>query len=612
MAILSRSQQKELILKPRNGAELNKALKKRVRTNLHAETETDCDNLDAGHTRFLDWVSDILRNDENLARFKSLYRPPVPTNELVASIFTEFEKIFEAQNSFEKFDFSAPEFEQDFTDYRKRLGDYSYWATQGFEAFKTGIDNILVVDLPGREQAKQIDGKPSPYYYILDLARVIDIENTKVKGRDANGRDFYYFKAEYLIFRETDADGRENIFCFDDEKFTRFIKTEGGELIWVEDVLHDLGYCPARSFWTTPLNSKTTIQKSGPITGSVSDLDWLLFFQISERYLQLYAPFPIYAVYEPKCNYRELDGMKRRCIDGFLEIEGQRAIGHNKTKCPQCSAAVKVGPGNVLKIKVPKDRTSDFDLMANPMKVIPAEVTSLDYVRKTINEYKSEIFTKCVGRSQDQDGAQAKNELQVNSSFESSEAKLLNVKRNFEIIKLFTLETVARLRYGSDYLGGVVNFGDKFYNKSESKELAEYEQAVKNGLPAYELALRREDIYEARYRNNPKMKERLKILRNLEPYPDLTVDKIQDLRRNLPELVSLSDIVIKLNFNGFIDRFEREQANLNTYASEIDFSRKIDLIREELVKYAAEHLAGIQPPAAPPAAPPGVPAPAAA
>jgi hypothetical protein len=606
MAILSRSQQLKLIKSPKNAVEIAKALAKKDRSSLHAEAETETQVLAGpGHIRFLQWVRAVLQNEESYARFESLYRPPVPTNELVESIFQEYERVFEAQNSFERFDFSDPELALDFADYRKKIGDLAYWSTQGFETFKTSIDDVLIVDLPkmAEDPDPSASKYPEPYYYTLDLRRVVDIENVKVKSKDAQGNDFYFFKTEYVIFKEfyfVEETKQTFIFVFDDAKFSRFSLPENGEPVWLEDVPHDLGYCPARSFWTTPLNSRSTIQKRGPITNNLSDLDWLLFFAIAERYLQLYAPFPIYAMYKPRCDYKETAGAKRRCIDGYLEIDGARSIGHDRERCPKCATKFRVGPGNIQYFSVPKEST-DPDLMANPMRVIPAETNSLDYVRATLKELKKEIFTSCVGRSQDPQNNQAKNEKQIDSSFQSSEAALLKVKRNFEIIKHFALDTVARLRYGADYLGGVVNFGDKFYNKSEGDEVNEYSEAVKNNLPGYELAIRRDEINEARYRNNPKMLERLKILKHLEPYPGITLEGVQKMRKDMPDLVSLNELVIKLNFGAFVDRFEREQADVSLFASAAEFAKKIELIRSELQKYAAEYLAGIvaaKPPAA--------------
>jgi hypothetical protein len=562
----------------------------------------------------------MLNSEPNFDRFRNLARPPFVTNELTEGIFNSFEKVFESQNGFEKFDFSSPELEEDFADYRKRIGDFNFWETQGMETFKNSIDNILVVDLPRLEtdelgQVKPMAGdRPEPYYYLLDINRLHDYDATRVIGSDeflgtGAHKEFYYFKAEYIIFKETAENVDEYyVYVYDDASYRVFLQRKNGDPILVSESLHELGFCPARSFWTTPLNSNSKLLKRGPITNSLSDLEWLLFFHICEHYAQLYLSFPIVAMYRNKCSYKETaeGSQKRSCVGGFLEVPGSRVIGVREP-CPRCSNAGKVGPGHIIYIDPPKDG-DDINLMSEPIKVIPTDTESLEYVQKRIREMKQEIRVACVGRSMDTNDASAKNELQVESGFESSEAILLKIKRNFEIVHEFALDTVARLRYGAEYLGGVVNYGDEFLQKTEGQEMEEYKTAVENKLPSHELHERRKDIYKARYRNDPKRQERLRILENLEPFPDLTPEQLLGLHKLNAGMIQEEDVILKMNFVTFINRFERERAPIVLFGSAIDFKRRIDLIREDLLMYVAEYKTKlVLPPTPPPGAPPGGP-----
>jgi hypothetical protein len=232
--------------------------------------------------------------------------------------------------------------------------------------------------------------------------------------------------------------------------------------------------------------------------------------------------------------------------------------------------------------------------MTNPIKIIPTDTDSLEYIKTRIAELKNEITVNCIGRSKDTNEATAKNEMQVETGLESSEAILLKAKRNFEIIHEFALDTVCRLRYGDQYLGGVVNYGDEFLQKTEGEEMDEYKIAVENKLPSYELSERRKDIYKARYRNDPKRQERLKILENLEPFPDMTLGELLAFRQSNPSLIAEDDVIIKMHLNAFVNRFERERAPLTLFGSAIEFKRKIDLIREDLIAYAQEYKKGIE------------------
>lgn len=593
MAHLSTLEAIKRIKEPKNAREIREAREKRWRHQLHTESTMNNTTQSNGSELFLSWVKSVLRSDENYSRFKSLYRHPLSTGTLSKEIFDEFEKVFDAQNAHENFEFTDPLLENDMQGYRQKIGDFQFWPTQGFSTFKNDIDNVMVIDLPklardaNGNTIQALSNRPEPYYFILDIDNMIDIDNTKVMGVETlTDKSFVYFRTEYLIFKGDDG----LVYVFDDDYFRAFEQKDGNEPRLIVEERHNLGFCPARSFWTDPLNSRTNIQKQNVITKAISEFDWLLFFSIAGKYLELYAPFPIYAVYKGRCDYKEEGGSKRKCVDGYLESDGSRAIGSSRTACPKCSNKIKVGPGNIMEIKPPSGDDTP-DLMANPMKVIPAEVESLDFVNKKIAAIKAEIFSACVGRSKEADSQAAKNEDQIAAGFESAQSALLNVKRNFEVIKQFTLDTIARLRYGTQYLGCSINLGDEFFKATEGQEMASYDAAKKAGLPEYDLAVRREGIDNAKYANNPKTRERIKIMQALMPFPDQTPKELAEIRKEMPEAVPIKKYILKLNFSEYINKFEREQANLTLFGSKLEFGTKIKQIYGVLLKYAEEDLA---------------------
>lgn len=594
MASLSVSQAIELIKNPKNNKELVRARIKRDRHRLHTEPETECDDSfrwSRHHTRFLDWVKRILKSDDNYQRFRELYRPPIATNELVESIFSQFHKVFESENKYEKFNFTDADLNADAEAYRKTIGDFHFWETQGFEHMKDSIDDILIIDMPRYDPDTQMDpdaddNYPQPYYYFLDIEQVIDMENTRVKAVDYGEEESYFFKTEYIIFWED----KTTICVFDDQFYRTFTKTDGAEPKLVSEVPHDLGYCPARSFWTTPLNNRTNILKRGPITVSISRLDYYEFKDISAQILKLYASYPIYAVYKGICNYKDPVN-KTRCVDGWLVGEQWNSQYPEKgnQRCPKCSNKMKVGWGNILELQAPQDK-SDPDLLANPVKVIPAEKESVTIATEELDCLWDDIYRACVGGDMEQDKNQAKNEDQISAGFESKTAKLLWVKKNFEAIHSFALDTVFRLRYGDQYISGTIDYGDVFFQKDEKTSMDEYVLAKEQQLPAFDLAIRRDKINETRYRNNPDMIERLRILANLDPFPDDNIISIAVTLSNMPEIVDPVDLCVKTHFNRFISRFEREQASILLFGASLPFDIKIKTIYQILQGYGTEYL----------------------
>ena len=95
-----------------------------------------------------------------------------------------------------------------------------------------------------------------------------------------------------------------------------------------------------------------------------------------------------------------------------------------------------------------------------------------------------------------------------------------------------------------------------------------------------------QQIIETEYRNNPQQMQRMIILGDLEPYRHLTRNEVQGLYDK--GIVSIEELLIKLNFADFVKRFERENMNIISFGETIDYDRKIDTIKERLMDYARE------------------------
>lgn len=594
MARLSRNQVSELIKKPVNGYEIKSAQRKKRRNNLHTQAITDAEIKSVsrmpGHAEFLRWVKNLLGNNQNYQRYEHLYRPPVPTNELAESIFSEFQKVFEAHDQFFKFEFTDPEFESDFEAYRDKISDEEFMQEDGFATFKGSIDSFVVIDMPSLQYdgegnpivSPDVDPLPEPYPCIIDIDRVIDADATKKRLFDPEKElTRYAFNVEYIIYH----DGNNRIIAIDDDFYRVFLKEENtSDYVFKAEYAHGLGFCPAKSFWNTPLNERSIIQKLGRIDNSLSEMDWLLFWKMARKYLEMYAPFPIYVKFKEKCNYID-EELGARCNRGILEYTSN---GSRKTKqCPKCNEKISPGPGNVFEVDSPQAK-DDVNLLEKPMTVIPAEEVSLTYIDKRDRELEEAIFYKCVGRGSDPPNDQAQNEKQIQAQFESRQNVLLNVKRNFEIIHHFILDTICRLRYGDNYIQATVNYGTEFFLKDAKAHEEEYKMAKDNGLPLYELAARRKMIYHAKYKNNPDKLERSKILSHLEPYPDLTISELLDLKAKAGRFIDDRELFLKLNFNTLIDKFEREQISILQFGRLLEMNFRISRIKEVLMSYVDE------------------------
>jgi hypothetical protein len=84
------------------------------------------------------------------------------------------------------------------------------------------------------------------------------------------------------------------------------------------------------------------------------------------------------------------------------------------------------------------------------------------------------------------------------------------------------------------------------------------------------------------------MRQRMYILKQLEPYRHMTMDELTALQGQ--SVVDPLQFIVKMNFSAFIDRFERENINITEFGSQLPFARKITIINEQLNSYAQEQL----------------------
>lgn len=578
MARLSADQAIKVLKTPKNSTFIASARKQEQRLVLHTEPIPDKEALPSGAFQDLcNWVKSFL-SAEKYARWLQMLITPVDTVESCKAIFDELSKIYDAQDSFQKYEFVAPELGDDFLAYTEKLRDADFWKNQAFDALRRAINSFLVIDLP----ATQNSDRPEPYYFMLSIDNVHDVD---IRLNDGS--------LEYIAFYQGPL--KVVIIC---EEFYRVAEKPetGGEWTFTSEIPHSkydaagkvidgLGYCPATSFYNIAISGSAYINKRGPITDVLGKLDYLLFWRASQRYYHLYGSYPIIVSYEEECTYKDAKG--NTCNEGFVNTyvrdpfeEGGEIT--TQIECPACQMRKMIGPGSVWTVTPPRNKDG-FDAMENPVKMISAGTDLLEWGSGNTDALEMEIYWACVGDDGEKMNKQAVNEDQVSANFESKETILNRINEQMERAKKFCLDTVAILRYGRNYfVKSVVKNGNDYFLKSEAELTDNITKAKGAGLPLYYIDAIVEKLVQTKAKNNPDQQQRFVILQNLEPYPHLTIAQMQAMR--LDEL-DPQGYVVKLNFPTFIMQFEREQTNIVEFASLQNFNIKIKLISETLISY---------------------------
>lgn len=567
---LELNQIKQILQKPTKRQTIQKAVNMQRRLRFHTETNVAVSDINQPTTIFLDWVRQLLPKDKfNI--FLHLFKFPLLTPAVVEDVYRELERVFYSRNSSSSYQFTDSELAEDWSQYKKNnLNEPEVWKTTGWKRMQVSPNSILVVDLP----QVQASLRPEPYFYWLEIDAVIDYQTSKL---DEN-------QFEWLIFKQPE----HRIAVFDDTSIRVYQLNEKNEIqSLISEAKHDLGYCPARFFWSTQLNEKNKDLKKNPITKELSNLDWYLFFSISKQHLDLYAPYPIYSAYEADCNF-ENNETGDYCDGGFLRnAKGEYKILNDGTveKCPCCSEKRIAGPGSFLEVPIPNQSEGVAD-MRNPVQITTIDKDSLDYNVNECARLKNEIVISVVGSGGTVSEKEAINETQVTANFESKTSVLNALKTNFELAQKFVEDTVCKLRYGGAFISSSVNWGTEFYVFTVTELYSKYKQAKENGASNSELDAISQQILEVEYRNNPLVLQRMLILKQLEPYPHKTLDEVLKLYEK--ELLNENLVKLKINFSTLVEKFERENINIIEFASNKPMREKIDIINKKLLEYVTE------------------------
>ena len=559
----------------RKGAILSRAQAHQNRIKFHVETKVSS-SFSQPLADFMSYVSALIPDDK-FRIFKTLFRFPIKTNEITEIAFDKLFRVFDGRDPKFNYQFRSSQQRADWEWYRQTiLHEPEIWRSVGWEYFKTEINSVLVVDMPQKQEGTL----PEPYFYWLKIKDVLTFEADPVTGQ-----------MSWIIFRQPE----DRIAVIDGESYRifEFKKNQIGELLLEKP--HDIGYCPARFFWDQPLSLEDHDVKKSPITKQLESLDWFLYFHIAKRHLDTYAGYPVYSGYAMDCDFRN-DEAGDYCDGGFLRDKHDhwKYDANGLVRCPVCSSKRLSGAGSFVEVPIPGEGQPDLH---DPVKITTVDRHALEYNVSEEERLKNNIIDGIVGVDSPVLTSQAVNEKQVSASYDSKTTVLKGIKEGLERAMKWVDETICRCRYGTDFLSASISLGTDFYLLSPSDLRSLYTNAKNSGASEAELDSLQRQIIETEYRDNPLELQRMLTLNELEPYRH--IGRTEALGLFEKQLIPEDDLRIKLNFPDYVRRFERENTNVIEFGSALPFNKKINRIKEEFKKYAAEEKArvSITPPA---------------
>lgn len=569
--VLDRKKIEDELLSPSKRPEIEGAKAQQDWIKFHTDTNLDIARS-LPYAKFKAFVRSQLPEDKFITSM-NLLKFPLPTNALTESIFTKLSKIFDGRNPAFSYQFHRTQERDDWEWYRQEvLGEPSVWSEKAWRYFQTEINCVMVVDMPLEEDPE--DRYPQPYFYFVPISEVVSYSVNRRTG-----------VMDWIIYHSD-----ERIIVIDGESYRTYEYTEGRQLgALITDNPHELGYCPARFFWTEPLTLAHPDIKKSPLSKELSALDWYLFKSLGVKHLDTYASYPIYSAYEEECDYTDKDG--NTCHKGYLQKpNGEFVTGIDGTPvpCPICHGKKQLaGAGSFITVPIPEEGQPD---LRKPVDITTIDRKSLDYNVEELKRLETRIVNSCVGVDNTILNETSLADKQVDATFESKDNVLNTVKKGFEEAQEWVDTTVCILRYRSAFISAHISYGDEFYTLTPEALRKRYADAKDSGASEAELDALRLQILETTYRHNPLMLQRMLILNDLEPYRHRSQEEVKALAEK--GLVSNEELVLKADFMGFIGQFERENDNILEFGTAIPYSDKITTIYQTLLDYAKQRAIG--------------------
>lgn len=488
-------------------------------------------------------------------------RLPVETVGLTEEIFQALKKVFDSKNPYESHTISDGANREVFEEWKDANLGKEFWG-QFFEIAKSKINSVMLVDFP----EEQVTEYPDPIVVFIEACDIIGF-----KGDN---------QLEYLMYEGEDEE-EVTYYYVDAERYAKY--DENGNLL--SERLHDLGYCPARFMWTTPLTNEHLYLKQNPITNYLGMLDKLLFRYLAKDFIDTYSSFPIMWSYEADCDFED---EKYECRSGYLfsldtsyPAYVPDGTGLKIQPCPLCDKKKASVFGADISVPIPM---KEDPIQVPPVGIIEPSIGSLEYNTKEVKALEERIYNGACGSSFEVMNREAVNKDQVSGLFEDRKEVLMDFKPNFENAMEWLYTTCGKAILGANvYQGCTVNLGTSWYLLPDDYIKNQYLETVTNEVGKIFADDLFNEYVETKYRNNPDQILKQKIIKALDPALHAKEVEVNQLLR--AGVISQKEYALKMNFWSLITRFEMENGPLEAFGTLLDFRVRINRIKETLLNY---------------------------
>ncbi len=516
---------------------------------------------------FSAWLQSWMRK-ANYQSLMPFLRYPLPTTDLIQKdIIPTLRQVFEAEDSNFEYIFNEESTRLDQEMYFKQEGLDNYMEKEFFDILLYKHNSIIIHDIPeglvnapirNEVRAKQVKGISK-----TRKGKIKEIAFVEKRGKD----DLYFY--------------------FTQEVFSVYSRVQG-QYVLLNEIPHNLGYCPAHFASPQKLNSKSWFARKNIFFSAIqSKLEHYVLFNAVTTLSNMHGGFPIVSKYKKTNQPCGTMFVGSRCQDGYLtptvpnsnSSNSIQALNKDKlTPCPICNAPSDLQPGSVLEFKPPIPQHSEDnppDLNVNPIKFHHTPVDLLKFWPEDLGRQKDAILNSVLGQKEEETG-QAENVDQIARSERGRKNTLIDFSELLSEIRKELDKTTIDLRYGPSVLiDSTVDYGSDFITESENAIRAKLSEAT-DPLQRRQLRSRLNSML---FRNNRRRLQRAMIEERLMPYVDIPDERFYTLT------VDPRELELRSNFYKYIQTFEDANIDLVEFINNLpqeSMNDRIQIVRDFL------------------------------
>ncbi len=563
---LSENQKIQIVKNPRNAQAIQKGRNHESRLRLFTECKFKDDLCNSQETAWSEFILFMQKaiTDKKADRITDFIQYPLSSIGITESILNDLYRVFEAGNSYFEVETVKMSGGEEMQALLVELDIVEWIKEVARGVLKNKPNTAIVID-------KDLNGKPYPI--AVDNDRIIDV---KLKDN--------YIDCEYIVFKHSEVENggitERRFSVYDDETYSVVLE-KGGVYTLEMSVEHEIGYCPARMFINERLNRSNEFNRKAPLTVVLSKLQEWQYFDVYKFYIDHTAPFPTTEQLKAQCG-------SEHCNNGYIETENvyfednaKKSIT-NRSKCKACEELNTIALGGRVLISPTEDGEKTA---AGVFKYISPETSNLEYIAQKLAAIEEYIIKKIVG-VETIVTKEAVNEKQMDGAFESKTNVLLRVKNLLEDVYFWTVSTMGEAYIKGKPLRIHGDFGTEWYLSSEKDLQERFTNAKTGGLPRAELDMIYFQLLDTKYKTNPSIIQKMKLINSIDPTPyDTTEEKIKKFQN---KIISLQEFIISERISTFVSQFEAEQGSIIKFGIKAKESDRRKTILEKFKSYADE------------------------